>query len=179
MYADDLVLISESSSGLQRSLDLLHGYCKKWKLNINFDKTNVIIFNKGGHRFKTFKFHYDNKPIDFEQSYCYLGIVFNSCGSFKNATKLLKDKAGRAMFALKQKIFDGNIDQGLRLFDSHISPILLYCSEIWSPYFLKGLNNSNIIQLCDKTLFEKTPLKFYKFLLGVNYNSVFILEGAH
>jgi rubrerythrin len=45
MYADDIVLISRSASGLQRSLDLIFKYCKKWKLVVNIKKTKVMIFN--------------------------------------------------------------------------------------------------------------------------------------
>ena len=47
MYADDLVILSESSNGLQCALDKLHDYCSKWKLLVNINKTNVMIFNKG------------------------------------------------------------------------------------------------------------------------------------
>ena len=39
MYADDLVLMSTSKEGLQKCLDDLNIYCKKWKLKVNTDKT--------------------------------------------------------------------------------------------------------------------------------------------
>jgi hypothetical protein len=35
MYADDLVLLSESKDGLQNSLDWLNRFCKEWGLQIN------------------------------------------------------------------------------------------------------------------------------------------------
>ena len=46
MYADDMLILSKSRAGLQRSLNILDVYCKKWKLAINTDKTKVMIFNK-------------------------------------------------------------------------------------------------------------------------------------
>ena len=49
MFADDLVLISETAEGLQNCLNALQNYCDKWCLSINTDKTKVMIFNKGGH----------------------------------------------------------------------------------------------------------------------------------
>ena len=38
MYADDLVLMSQTKEGLQKCLDRLYEYCQKWKLVVNTDK---------------------------------------------------------------------------------------------------------------------------------------------
>ena len=45
MYADDLVLISKSKGGLQAQLDALNVYCDEWELNINIDKTKIMIIS--------------------------------------------------------------------------------------------------------------------------------------
>ena len=42
-FTDDLVLLSESKEGLQSCLDSMQMYCDSWKLEINVDKTKVII----------------------------------------------------------------------------------------------------------------------------------------
>ena len=52
MYADDLVLISRSEIGLQGLIDKLSGYCKRWKMEVNIDKTKVIKFSGNGHTLK-------------------------------------------------------------------------------------------------------------------------------
>ncbi len=46
LWADDLVLFSESAQGLQDHLDKLYLYCSKWQLIVNNLKTKVLIFNK-------------------------------------------------------------------------------------------------------------------------------------
>ena len=46
-FADDLVLMSSSPSGLQKCIDNLNEYCDKWGLSINTDKSNVMIMSKG------------------------------------------------------------------------------------------------------------------------------------
>jgi retron-type reverse transcriptase len=43
LYADDLVILSESPTGLQHCLNALDNYCEKWRLNINIKKTKVMI----------------------------------------------------------------------------------------------------------------------------------------
>ena len=48
MYADDIVLFSETEDGLQSGLNVLHDYCQKWKLTVNTQKTKIVIFRKGG-----------------------------------------------------------------------------------------------------------------------------------
>ena len=74
MYADDLILLSESASGLQCCLNKLQEYCSRWKLTVNIDKTNIMIFNKGGKKIKAPPFLYNGNKILVAQRYCYLGI---------------------------------------------------------------------------------------------------------
>ena len=38
MYADDLILLSESKEGLQQQINKLSEYCAKWKLEVNTKK---------------------------------------------------------------------------------------------------------------------------------------------
>ena len=45
MYADDTVLIANSAFNLQKGLNELKNYCDKWKLQINSEKTKVLIFS--------------------------------------------------------------------------------------------------------------------------------------
>jgi hypothetical protein len=48
LYADDIVLLSETAEGLQNSLDKLSRYCKKWGMKINTEKTKSLVFNSTG-----------------------------------------------------------------------------------------------------------------------------------
>jgi retron-type reverse transcriptase len=56
MYADDLIILSESAKGLKCALDKLYQYCMKWKLVVNIDKSNIMIFNKSGRVLDKFQF---------------------------------------------------------------------------------------------------------------------------
>ena len=44
MYADDVVLFSESIVGLQQMLDSLYTYTRKWSLCVNTDKPKILVF---------------------------------------------------------------------------------------------------------------------------------------
>lgn len=169
MFADDLVLLSESPTGLQNCLNKLYHYCSKWNLRVNLKKTKVVIFNKTGKLLKSFQFHYNNKLVDIDKSYCYLGIIFTCSGSFTEAIEHLCNQAQKALFKLKQKgELLSHIKTAFKLFDTLILPILGYCAEIWLPYFCKELTEGKLYNLCDKLHIEKLHLKFCKYLLGVH-----------
>ena len=44
LYADDTVLLSETKEGMQQSLDIFQLYCDLWKLDVNINKTKVMVF---------------------------------------------------------------------------------------------------------------------------------------
>ena len=188
MFADDLVLLSETSDGLQNCFDKLAQYCQKWGLTINMDKTKVVIFNKGGYKFKRFKFsinascvvgtdlvfvNNDRSRVFIEnaQSYCYLGLEFSACGSFNNAVSSLCVKAKGAYYSLIKLETGNNIRVAMKLFDMLVLPIMTYAIEVWAPFYLNDLNHSNIVSVCDKIPCESLNLKFCKYLLGVGRRS--------
>ena len=57
LYADDLVLLSTSGSGLQNCLTRLQNFSKAKHLTINTEKTKTMIFNYSGKLLKTRFFH--------------------------------------------------------------------------------------------------------------------------
>ena len=58
MWADDILILSETQEGLQQKLDLLHEYSKANKLTVNTKKTKCMIFNKTGRLLKKENFYY-------------------------------------------------------------------------------------------------------------------------
>ena len=47
LYADDIVIFSETAEGLQEGLQILKDYFDKWKLIINTSQTKITVFRKG------------------------------------------------------------------------------------------------------------------------------------
>ena len=131
LYADDTVLIAENAQTLQNCLNDFADYCKTWKLNINKDKTKVIIF--GSRQNRNFSFKIDNTFLEIVNSYKYLGVFLAKSGSFLTAKKHLAQQARKAMHLLYSRINNLNlpIDLILKLFDNTILPILTYSAEVW------------------------------------------------
>ena len=49
LFADDLALLSCSPHGLQVQLDCVHRLCIEFGLNINTEKSKIMVFRKGGY----------------------------------------------------------------------------------------------------------------------------------
>ena len=172
MFADDLVILSESAKGLQNALDKLNDYCTKWGLTVNTSKTKVIIFNKGGHKYPSLKFNLNGANVDIVQSYCYLGIIFSSCGSFNRACDALMNKALKAFYKFKQIHPSDNVPLALKLFDTLVTPIATYCGSIWGVLCTGKNTDVYDLNFYDKAPLEKLNIKLCKYLLGVNKFSV-------
>jgi len=173
LYADDLVLLSETKEGLQKQLDTLNKYMSEWFLEANVSKTKCITFKKGGHGQPCHQWDLGGVPIEECNSYCYLGVVFDKTGSLKSAYKALRDKGLGAMFSLIRNIYKHrtvSIPLLLELFDKLISPILLYNSEVWGTSFLPSNRNSAGIldySCLSKHMTENVQLSFLKIILSV------------
>ena len=153
--------MSQTPSGLQNEINILHTYCNKWKLEINLSKTKVMIFSKRSLKTSN-KWNYGNKNINCVTSYTYLGILMTSSGNFTKAKQILSEKASKALFALNRALlFNTDINIFIKLFNSNIKPILLYGAEIWG---------SEIIDFTkwDRGAIEKIHLKYCKRILGLN-----------
>ena len=81
LYADDLVLISNSKEGLQRKLNSLADFCGKWRLTVNIEKTIVMKISKSGRPAES-NFTFNNRPLTNTRHYKYLGVLFDSSGNF-------------------------------------------------------------------------------------------------
>ena len=64
----------------KKNLNSFNNYCKNWKLNINKDKSKVIIF--GARKFKTFNFKLGDTKLEIVDSYKYLGTFFRTIRKF-------------------------------------------------------------------------------------------------
>ena len=156
MYADDIVLVSDSVLDLQRKILCLENYCKKWGLTVNMDKTKVVVFKNGGFIKSTEKWYYKGREILVESCYNYLGVIVSATLHWTKCVENLSGKALRAMAAIRKLYFRLHgipATTLFRIFDTKVKPILLYGSEIW------GFQRYEVI--------EKVHIKVCKLVLGV------------
>ena len=98
LYADDSVIISNNAENFQKCLNEFHDYCQMWKLNVNYNKIEIVIFHSRNNR--VFEFKMGNHSIQITDRYKYLGTVFSKSGSFLNARKHVAEQAKKVMHLL-------------------------------------------------------------------------------
>ena len=60
----------------------LHTYCKKWKLNVNINKTKIMIFDISGKFMNSNKLLYNNESRDAVQECKYVGLFIKASVKF-------------------------------------------------------------------------------------------------
>jgi len=78
LFADDIALLSTTSTGLQNQLDYLKTCCQEMKMEVNKDKTKIMVFRKGGFLAKHEKWFYSDTRLEVVNKYCYLGFSFTT-----------------------------------------------------------------------------------------------------
>ena len=67
------VLLAESRKGLQQLLDIMPAYLRRWRLEVNMEKTKVVIFGDPGNGSTAIK--YGDEFVKEAEEYKYLGNV--------------------------------------------------------------------------------------------------------
>ena len=181
LFADDLLILSETKEGLQHSLNNLSNYCDNWQLAINVNKTKYMIFKQNYTKTEPSFVYYRNNRIQNVSEYLFLGITLKSNGNLSHRTTDLVKKAKKALFCIKSYTTSLNnlpVKVVNNLFDTLVKPIMTYNSEVTyldtfiSLYRAKkrASTNDNKIDLfnfIDKTPIENLHLSFCKYVLGI------------
>ena len=160
-YADDLIIMSTSASGLQKCIDQLAIYCEKWKLQVNFKKTKIVIFNRQGSLIKKYKFLFNSTAIESINEYKYLGFLFSNSTSTEKGISNLINQAQKAWFSIRYYLSSSNqknINTYLTLFDTQIKPIILYACEAWSETIKGNIDDATLLT---KNKLEQFQIKIF------------------
>ena len=114
LYADDLVLVSLSPEGLQRSLDKISEYSIRKSLSISIKKSKSMIFNTAGRLINTI-FNINGEQLEAVKSFCYLGFEVVPSGIVTHARNTLVDKAKKALHPLLGAIAKFDLPGGLAI----------------------------------------------------------------
>jgi hypothetical protein len=139
LYADDLALIAQSAAHLQLMLNALHAFCVEYDMDVNVDKTEIVVF--GSSCFvpsSSSSWRYgastNYKAVKQSQEFKYLGITFHETKGVSVSVDALYTAGHRAMWAMLSRCSEHNISSmsmKVHLFNTLVTPILCYCSEVW------------------------------------------------
>ena len=134
LYADDIVVLADSPSELQEMIVSLYDYCSTWSLNVNLDKSKVLVFRSSNRINSNLKFNYGSREIEIVNSYKYLGVEITFNLSY---LKHLEAKLSASKLAINatwsKYINHPNIskENKLKIFHAASRSIMFYGAQIW------------------------------------------------
>ena len=146
MYADDMVLVASRETDLQKMLDTLYSWCKKWRLSVNKEKTKIVHFRTSRTRKTNYNFNFDKEKLEIVPHYKYLGVIMDEHLTFERCSQTLADSGGRALGAIWAKfklLRNVGLKTYTKMFETGVVPILDYSSGVWNNV---KQNHSDIIQ---------------------------------
>ena len=143
IYADDIVLLSETPQQLQLLLDALAEFCSSVGLSISRHKTSVMTFKFKRARQPTaanqntpaVKYRFGSIDLEEVQQYTYLGVSFSCSGNPSDYTQHAKDRVLAANHTMRRQYNNLECGESLQLqlqfFDAIVSSTASYAGELW------------------------------------------------
>ena len=133
MYADDLVLISPSTSGLSKLLVECENFGIEYDIKFNSNKSAIMLISPDGNSCQKYpNFKINNENINVVSEYTYLGHIL--CNNLSDDMDILRQR--RKLFAqgnsIMRKFSMCTIDVKLQLFQSYCST--MYLPQLWIKY---------------------------------------------
>ena len=98
-YADNLVLCSVTSDGLQAGVNALQEFCMINHLTVNTEKSKVMYISRKFKR-NLPVIYYNEKPLEWEEDFKYLGVHFAKNGKLTKGLQKICQQAARAQTTL-------------------------------------------------------------------------------
>ena len=133
-----------------------------------------MIFQKQNRKSTRAKYTFflNGNQVANSTEYSYLGIIFNSNGSFSISKQLSAEKTRRSIFGAKRYLEFNNLPVAAcnKRIDALFLPILLYSSEVWGAYDRTDAKKQQ------KDPIEKIHTHFYKHSIGLNRRATNIIS---
>lgn len=152
IYADDTAFYSQSRSinkitqNLQKHLKIYHEWTKRWKIKINPNKSQGIIFTNHPIKHKPEKqLQINNTNIPWKDTITYLGIDYDKNMTYKNHIEKITKKAKQIkgfLYPLLNRNSKLNIKNKSTIYKMIIRPTLTYGCPTWitiKPTLMKKL----------------------------------------
>lgn len=134
LYADDIVLLSESPMELQKMITNLEEYCSLWNLDINLDKSEIMVFRKGGRLGQNETWKYGSTLIRVVSEYKYLGVIFTPRLSFSKHIDLRTISSKNSINIIWNSFMSKStipLNAKWKVFQAVCRAIQTYAAQVW------------------------------------------------
>ena len=97
LYADDIVILADDVTTMHGIIEKLEHYCKMWNLEVNFNKSEIVVFRNGDRLRNEAKWFFKGAKIKITSEFNYLGVVFTPKLKFNNHLEKRNAQAKNAL----------------------------------------------------------------------------------
>jgi len=150
LFADDCILYRQIKSPndqqiLQKDLDTLASWEKKWGMDFHPQKCSVLRASRGRSPLKA-KYTLKGITLMEEHSTKYLGVQLQSNISWKDHINIKTKKANNMLGFLRRNLKNSNSDTKTKAYISMVRPHLEYCCTVWSPHHQNQIKQVEMVQ---------------------------------
>lgn len=155
-YADHTAIYTTSKISntiirrLQSALNNISKYLDKWKIKINSEKTQAILFpfNRSYRRTPTINMMFQGRNIEISNEVKYLGLTLDKKLNYNSHIENTKSKAIKCMYSLYSMLKSTRLNLRNKniLYKSVIRPIITYASPIWSGAPKRFIKQLQVVQ---------------------------------
>ena len=167
IFADDTLITGQSQrpelavNQVQHNIQLMEEWLKKWRLAINIQKCQAVLFSKRTSLFRTLPptLKILGQEVSWREEAKYLGVILDKKLLFRRHIEWTRAKAYARLKALyplinnRRKI---NIKTAVTLYKSLIRPILTYACPVWGYSAKIHIKKVEVVQ--NKILYMITKL---------------------
>ncbi|XP_075158004.1 uncharacterized protein LOC142231274 [Haematobia irritans] len=144
LFFHDIVILADDIATLQSMIKKLEEYCDMWSLEVNREKSEVVIFRNGGPIRSEEKWTYKGTQLNIVNEFKYLGVLLTSRMIFKNH---VNNRANQSKIAINTtwKDFLSKKDIALsakwNIYNAVCRSILSYAAQVWGFGFADEVNS--------------------------------------
>jgi len=134
MYADDIVLLSDDVTTMQKMIDKLEAYCSEWLLEVNISKSEMMVCRRGGRLAAKEKWEFKGEQVRIVQQYKYLGVILTPTMIFATHVRHKNDSAKTCIsvtwnnFMTKEVV---TLQSKMKLFEATCRAVQTYGAQVW------------------------------------------------
>jgi hypothetical protein len=181
LWADDLVLVTESPEKLREAFALLDTWCQKWLMSVNPSKCNVMVVGSDpSQAFVDLTKVTDKTPfmlggevVRLARSYKYLGLVVTDDLEWTAAIKARTEIVRKVIFTQSKILNNRDLSPELRyrFFDAVVMSSALYGSELWAEN-INGCKTLEATLASGLRMIIGTPPRASRFAIGLELGYV-------
>ena len=151
LFADDSKIFTTIRSddpnigaeALQKDLDTIRDWAKKWKMEFNVDKCKIMHLGKNNPKFN---YSMDGSNLNETLKEKDLGVIIDLNLDFECHIKEIVGRANRMLGMIRVAFACINKKMFLNLYTALVRPLLEYCVQVWSPHLWKHINRIESVQ---------------------------------